>query len=107
MSEKKLKIGKIGEYLAKLEARAWLSHALCELASNTQLKDKESDETITFLLQTLPNIHRFKKNSLTDSAKYICPNRPGSGTYGQACTQNCAIDSYPARIADPSSVACA
>ena len=25
-------------------------------------------ETITFLLVTLPNIHRFKKNSLTDSA---------------------------------------
>jgi len=43
VSEKKLKIG---EYLAKLEARAWLSHALCALVANTQLKDKESDETI-------------------------------------------------------------
>jgi len=70
VSEKKLKIGKIGEYLAKLEARAWLSHALCELAANTQLKDKESDETITFLLQTLSKIHRFKKK-LTDRLSKI------------------------------------
>jgi len=33
--------------------------------ANTLLKDEEStrDKTITFLLVTLPNIHRFKKNS--------------------------------------------
>ena len=31
----------IGEYLAKLQARVWLSHALC-MPANTQLKDQES-----------------------------------------------------------------
>jgi len=31
----------IGEYLAKLQARVWLSHALC-VPANTQLKDQES-----------------------------------------------------------------
>ena len=33
---------KIGEYLAELQARAWLSHALCA-PDNTLLKDEESE----------------------------------------------------------------
>jgi len=34
----------IGEYLAKLQARAWLSHALCAPgpSANVLLKDEES-----------------------------------------------------------------
>ena len=35
------KIVKIGEYLAKLQARAWLSHALCAQGQHTA-KDEES-----------------------------------------------------------------
>jgi len=54
-----------GEYLAKLQARAWLSHALCTPGEHTA-KTKKVHETITFLLATLPNITDFKK-SLTDS----------------------------------------
>jgi len=42
----------IGEYLAILQARPWLSHALCALGKH---------ETITFLLVTLPNIRQFKE----------------------------------------------
>jgi len=38
-SEKKFKIG---EYLKKLQARAWLSHALFARLANTLLKDTES-----------------------------------------------------------------
>ena len=52
---------KIGEYLAKLQARAWLSHALCAPSQRTAKRRKKVHETITFLLVTLPNIYRFKK----------------------------------------------
>jgi len=38
-----VKTFKIGEYLAKLQARAWLSHVLCAVA-NTLLKDEESTQ---------------------------------------------------------------
>jgi len=41
---------KIGEFLGKLQARTWLSHA-----------QSARDETITFLLATLQNISRLKK----------------------------------------------
>jgi len=54
---------KIGEYLAKLQARAWLSHACTPgQQPNTLLKDEELHETITILLATLPNNYRFKNN---------------------------------------------
>jgi len=45
----------ISEYLAKLQARAWLSRA--RLALHCQIIKMHG--TITFLLVTLPNIHRF------------------------------------------------
>ena len=62
---------KINEYLAKLQTRAWLSHALVRLAK-TLLKDDEIARDITFFLVTLPNIYRFKKKfSLADSAVNI------------------------------------
>jgi len=38
-----VKTFKICEYLAKLQARAWLSHVLCAVA-NTLLKDEESTQ---------------------------------------------------------------
>jgi len=34
--------------------------------ATTLLKDKKVHETIMFLLVTLPNIHRFKKNFVSD-----------------------------------------
>jgi len=49
-----------------LQERGGLMH-FARLA-NTPLKVEESDETITFLLVTLPCIFRFRKNPLTDSA---------------------------------------
>jgi len=54
---------KIGEYLVKLQARAWLSHALCTPWPARCYKTKKVHETITFLLVTLPNIYRFKKST--------------------------------------------
>jgi len=42
---------KIGEYLAKLQLRARLSHALCFLVT-TLLKKKKVHETITLLIVT-------------------------------------------------------
>jgi len=50
----------IDEYLAKLQARAWLSHVLCAPGQHL-LKDDESarDNDVFALLVTLPNIHRF------------------------------------------------
>ena len=47
------KIFKIGEYLAKLQARTWLSHALC-VPGDALLN---IHETTMFLFVTLPNIH--------------------------------------------------
>jgi len=60
---------KIGEYLAKLQARAWLSHARCAPGQHMQ-KDEENvrDNRVRFLLVILPNIRRFYFFSLTDSA---------------------------------------
>ena len=54
--------------MAKLQARAWLSIHFARLANtlaNTLLKTKKVNETIMFLLVTLPNIYTFKK-SFTD-----------------------------------------
>ena len=57
MSGKNLKLGK---YIAKLQARAWLSHALCAPGQhNAKDEERKVHETITFLLVTLPNIHQF------------------------------------------------
>jgi len=51
---------KIGEYLAKFQAKTWLSVALVRLA-NTLLKDVESARNNHVLARNFPNIHRFKK----------------------------------------------
>ena len=56
---------KISEYLAKLQARAWLSHAL--RAPGQHIATRRRKRT-TFLLVTLPNIHRFETKLLIDSA---------------------------------------
>jgi len=62
-------IFKIGEYLAKSQARAWLSRALCAPGQHTAKRRRKCTRQITFFLVTLPNIHRFeKKFPLTDSA---------------------------------------
>ena len=60
----------IGEYLAKLQARAWLSHALCAPGQHTAKIRRNLHETITFLLVTLPNIHQFIF-LLSDSARNL------------------------------------
>jgi len=53
----------IGEYLAKIQARIWLSRALSSSFSSVGQVHKVH-ETTTLLLVTLPNIHQFKKKSL-------------------------------------------
>jgi len=58
----------ISEYLAKLQAWAWLSHARCAPGQQTAKKTKKVHKTITLLLVTLPNIHRLQFFSLTQSA---------------------------------------
>ena len=58
VSEKKIKIG---EFLGKLPARTWLSHALCAPGQHTAKRRSARDETVTFLLVTFPNICRLKK----------------------------------------------
>jgi len=45
-----------GEYFAKLQARAWLSHALCSPGQHTA---ESLHDTTTFLFVTLLNIYRF------------------------------------------------
>jgi len=60
----------IGEYLAKLQARAWLSNALCAPGQHTAKIRRNLHETITFLLVTLPNIHQFIF-LLSDSARNL------------------------------------
>jgi len=53
-------ISKIAEYLAKLQARAWLSHALCSPGQHQKVH-----ETISHACITLPNNSPIKK--ITDS----------------------------------------
>ena len=48
---------KIGAYLAKLQARMWLSRALCVCLATTLLKEEESARHI--LPITVPNIQLF------------------------------------------------
>jgi len=49
----------VGEYLAKLQARVWLSHALARMANTLLgLKDEENARNNYVLLVTLPNIHQ-------------------------------------------------
>jgi len=63
------KVFKITEHLAKLQATTWISHILYATGQYTAKTMKEVNESITFLLATLPNIHQFKKKfSLADSA---------------------------------------
>ena len=66
---------KIDEYLAKLQARAWLSHALS--APGQQIA--KTRRKCMFLLVTLPNIHRFKK--ITDTLRLLLRPREGSAEY--------------------------
>ena len=50
----------IGEYLAKLQARVWLSHALCAPGQHTANRRRKcTRQSVTFLLVMLPNIQRF------------------------------------------------
>ena len=50
----------IGEYLAKLQARVWLSHALCASGQHTAKRRRKFTRQSRFCL-FLPHIHRFKK----------------------------------------------
>ena len=52
----------IGEHLAKLEARAWLSQALCAPGQHTAKSRRKCTTQFTLLPVTMRNIHRFKKN---------------------------------------------
>ena len=50
----------IDVYLAKLQARAWLSHALCAPSQHTANRRRKcTRQSVTFLLVMLPNIQRF------------------------------------------------
>jgi len=51
--------------LAKLQARAWLSQALCALGQHTAKKTKKVYETIVFLLVTLQTFTDFIFFTLT------------------------------------------
>jgi len=64
-----VKENKIGEYLAKIQARRWLSRALCAPGHHTAQSwiVHRTTESTCFSV-TMPNIHRFKKSSLADSA---------------------------------------
>jgi len=62
------KLFKIDEYLAKLQARAWLSHALVRLA-NTLLKDEESAQDIHVLACNFARYSPIEKKSLRLSNK--------------------------------------
>jgi len=55
---------KIGEYLAKLQAKTLLSRAFSLSFSGVLARRAKCMRTM-LLLVILPNIHRFKKNSLT------------------------------------------
>jgi len=59
----------IGEYLAKIQARIWLSRALSSSFSSVGQVHKVH-ETTTLLLVTLPNIHQFKKITETQQFGY-------------------------------------
>jgi len=60
------KKSKIGEYLAKLQARAWLSHALCKSGQHTAKRRRKCVRQSRSCLQ-LCQIFTDLKKSLTDS----------------------------------------
>jgi len=73
-SEKKFKIG---EYLKKLQARAWLSHALFARLANTLLKDTESarDNHVLHKRISLGVINELVDGRLVDYMGLICNKR--------------------------------
>jgi len=62
---------KIGEYSAKLQARRWLSHALC--AQDTHTAKSRRTTQSTFLPVSMANIYWFKKKIFTGRLR----NKPG------------------------------
>ena len=60
----------IGEYMAKLQVRAWLSHAICMPGQHTAKRRRKCTRQSRnhVLACNFANIYRYKNVSLTNSA---------------------------------------